>query len=213
MTDDAGQWERLKLRCLNGVHSALAYLGALAGCETIDRALALPGLPAVLERFVAEDVAPSLVPPDGQSVAAYGVSVLDRFANPAIGHRTRQVAMDGSQKLPQRILHTMAARREAGASPRWAALVVAAWMRYVCGYDDAGRSLSLDDPLAEDIRKALADSDGSPASTVDALLRLDQIFAPALAEDPVVRQLVVEWLDELSRHGVAGTLAAVGKPA
>jgi fructuronate reductase len=146
-------------------------------------------------------------------VAEYGRSVLERFANPAIEHRTRQVAMDGSQKLPQRILHTMAARREAGASPRWAALVVAAWMRYVCGYDDAGRSLSLDDPLAEDIRKALADSDGSPASTVDALLRLDQIFAPALAEDPVVRQLVVEWLDELSRHGVAGTLAAVGKPA
>jgi fructuronate reductase len=213
MTDDAGQWERLKLRCLNGVHSALAYLGALAGCETIDRALALPGLPAVLERFVAEDVAPSLVPPDGQSVADYGRSVLERFANPAIGHRTQQVAMDGSQKLPQRILHTMAARREAGASPRWAALVVAAWMRYVSGYDDAGRSLPLDDPFAEDIRKALADGDGSPASTVDALLRLDQVFAPALAEDPVVRQLVVEWLDELSRHGVAGTLAGVGKPA
>jgi len=209
MTDDAGQWERLKLRCLNGVHSALAYLGALAGCETIDRALALPGLPAVLERFVAEDVAPSLVPPDGQSVVAYGRSVLDRFANPAIAHRTRQVAMDGSQKLPQRILHTMAARREAGASPQWAALVVAAWMRYVCGYDDAGRQLPLDDPLAEDIRKALAGGDGSAAGTVDALLRLDQVFAPELAEDPVVRRLVVDWLDELSRHGVAATLAGV----
>ena len=209
MTDDAGQWERLKLRCLNGVHSALAYLGALAGCETIDRALALPGLPAVLERFVAEDVAPSLVPPDGQSVVAYGRSVLDRFANPAIAHRTRQVAMDGSQKLPQRILHTMAARRAAGASPQWAALVVAAWMRYVCGYDDAGRQLPLDDPLAEDIRKALAGGDGSAAGTVDALLRLDQVFAPELAEDPVVRRLVVDWLDELSRHGVAATLAGV----
>ena len=57
----------------------------------------------------------------------------DRFADPAIAHRTLQVAMDGTQKLPQRVLHTIADRRAAGASPRWAALVVAAWMRYAQG--------------------------------------------------------------------------------
>jgi fructuronate reductase len=210
LTDDAGPYERLKLRCLNGVHSALAYLGALAGCETIADALALPGLAAVLERFVAEDVAPSVDPPDGRSVVAYGRAVLDRFANPAIGHRTRQVAMDGSQKLPQRILDTIVERRAAGGSPRWAALVVAAWMRFVAGHDDAGRPLPLDDPLADEIRVALAGNGGSPAATARALLGLEQVFAPELADDPVVRRLVVDWLDDLTRHGVAGTLAGVG---
>lgn len=211
LTRDAGPYERLKLRCLNGVHSAVAYLGALAGCETIAEALTLPGLPAVLERFVAEDIAPGLDPPDGVSVVEYGQSVLSRFANPAIGHRTWQVAMDGSQKLPQRVLHTMADRRAAGAAPRWAALVVAAWMRFVAGYDDSGRSLPLDDPLAEQIRKALAaPGDGSPAATVDALLQLDQVFSPELAEDPVIRELIVDWLAALTRHGVAQTLAGAG---
>ncbi|HLV57419.1 MAG TPA: mannitol dehydrogenase family protein [Natronosporangium sp.] len=210
LTDDAGPYERLKLRCLNGVHSALAYLGALAGCDTIAEALELPGLRDVLERFIAEEVAPSLDPPDGVVVTEYGRSVLARFANPAIQHSTRQVAMDGSQKLPQRLLHTIADRRAAGATPRWGTLMVAAWMRFVTGYDDHGRPLPLRDPLAGKIRAALTargGADASPAAVVDALLGLDQIFPPELAGDPVVRQLLVGWLGELSRHGVRGTLA------
>jgi fructuronate reductase len=211
LTVDAGRYERLKLRCLNGVHSALAYLGALAGCETIAEALALPGLKAVLERLVAEEVAPSVDPPPGVSVVGYGQQVLARFANPAIAHRTRQVAIDGSQKLPQRILDTIAARRAAGGTPRWAALVVAAWMRFVTGYDDAGRPLPLDDPLAGEIRAALAAADGgSPAAVAAALLGLDQVFPPELAADLVVRELVGQWLADLTRHGVAGTLGGVG---
>ncbi len=156
LTADVGPWERLKLRTLNGVHSALAYLGALAGRETIAEALEIPGMRDALRRLVAEDIAPSFAPPPGISVVAYGDSVLDRFANPVIAHRTVQVAMDGSQKLPQRVLHTMLDRRAAGAAPHWAALVVAAWMRFAQGVADDGRALPLDDPLASDIRAALA---------------------------------------------------------
>jgi fructuronate reductase len=215
LTADAGPYERLKLRCLNGVHSALAYLGALAGCGTIAEALRLPGMQFVLERFVAEEVAPSLDPPAGLSVVDYGRSVLERFANPAIEHGTWQVAMDGSQKLPQRILHTIADRRAAGAVPRWGALVVAAWMRFVAGYDDAGRALPLHDPLAGEIRAALAAANGSQpggssAAVVEALLGLEQVFSPELAADPVIRELVVGWLADLTRHRVAGTLTGVG---
>jgi fructuronate reductase len=66
LTSDARPYERLKLRALNGVHSALAYLGALAGCPTIADALALPGMRRMLERFVADDIAPSLTPPPGR---------------------------------------------------------------------------------------------------------------------------------------------------
>jgi fructuronate reductase len=205
LTDDAGPYERLKLRALNGVHSALAYLGALAGCETIADALALPGMRAALERFVVDDIAPSLDPPGGVSVAEYGGQVLERFANPATGHRTLQVAMDGSQKLPQRILHTAVDRRAAGASPRWAALPVAAWMRFVAGRADDGRDLPLDDPLAAEIRAALDGANGK----VDALLGLDQIFPAELAADEVWRGLVDGWLIELDKHGVADLLAAV----
>ncbi|MFI7540416.1 mannitol dehydrogenase family protein [Actinoplanes sp. NPDC049599] len=207
LTDDAGPWERLKLRTLNGVHSAIAYLGAVAGRETIAAALEIPGMRAAMTRFVAEDVAGSMQPPPGVSVIGYGASVLDRFADPAIAHRTLQVAMDGTQKLPQRVLHTIADRRAAGASPRWGALVVAAWMRYAQGVADDGRALPLDDPLADRIHERLATAGATPACVVEALLGLDTVFPPELAADNTVRELVVEWLTALEKHGVEATLA------
>ncbi|MGK5676784.1 mannitol dehydrogenase family protein [Micromonospora sp. URMC 106] len=207
LTDDAGPWERLKLRTLNGVHSAAAYLGALAGRETIADALALPHLTTVLRRLVAEDVAASFDPPEGVSVVAYGEEVLARFANPAIHHRTLQVAMDGSQKLPQRVLHTIADLRAGGRSARWATLVVAAWLRFALGHADDGTPLPLADPLAEEIRAALAAGPRTPAGTVDAVFALREVFPAEVAEDDEVRADVTAWLTALERHGVAATLA------
>ena len=206
VTGDARPWERLKLRALNGVHSAVAYLGALAGRDTISQALEIPGLAAAMRRFLAEDVAGSLTPPDGISVEAYGGEVLERFANPAIGHRTVQVAMDGSQKLPQRVLHTIMDRRAAGATPYWATLVVAAWMRFVQGVADDGRALPLDDPLAGEIRERLAEAPTTPDGVVTALFGLDSVFPAELAADETVRALVTTWLTALDKHGVEATL-------
>ncbi|MDG4791414.1 mannitol dehydrogenase family protein [Micromonospora sp. WMMD1102] len=207
LTDDAGPWERLKLRALNGVHSATAYLGALAGRETIAEALEIPHLAGVLRRLIAEDVAASFAPPEGVSVVDYGEQVLERFANPVLRHRTIQIAMDGSQKLPQRVLHTIADLRAAGARPRWAALVVAAWMRFVQGRADDGTQLPLDDPLADRIRAALAAGRDSPAGAAEALFGLTEVFPVELAADDEVRELVVGWLTALDRHGVERTLA------
>lgn len=207
LTADAGPWERLKLRALNGLHSATAYLGALAGRETIAEALELPQLRPVLRRLIAEEVAASFTPPDGVSVIDYGDEVLNRFANPVIRHRTIQIAMDGSQKLPQRVLHTIADLRAAGVRPRWAALVVAAWMRFVQGVADDGTALPLDDPLADRIRSALAEGKSSPGGVVESLFGLTEVFPAELAADTEVRELVAEWLTALDRHGVAQTLA------
>ena len=207
LTDDAGPWERLKLRALNGVHSATAYLGALAGAETVAEALALPHLEAVLRRLLAEEITPSFTPPPGADVTAYGEQVLVRFANPAIRHRTTQVAMDGSQKLPQRVLHTVADLRAAGRSARWSALVVAAWLRFLLGYADDGRPLPLDDPLADRLRAALTAGAHTPAGVVDAVFALREVFPPDLADDDEFRADVTGWLTALERHGVRATLA------
>ncbi|MFF5288062.1 mannitol dehydrogenase family protein [Paractinoplanes globisporus] len=209
LTDDPRPWERLKLRSLNGVHSAIAYLGALAGRETIAESLRMPGMSAAVRRFIAEDIAPSLTPPPGVDTVQYGEEVLHRFANPAMEYRTVQVAMDGSQKLPPRVLHTIIDRRAAGATPRWGTMVVAAWMRFAGGATDDGRPLPLNDPLASRIRARLAAAPATPNGVVDALLGLDTVFAPELAGDDTVRQLLVDWLTEFDKHGVEATLAGV----
>ncbi len=70
---------------------------------------------------------------------AYCGDLLTRFRNPALPHRTRQIAMDGSQKLPQRLLGTVRDRLAAGAPLAHLPLAVAGWIRYASGTRRAGR--------------------------------------------------------------------------
>ncbi|MEV6300261.1 mannitol dehydrogenase family protein [Actinoplanes sp. NPDC051861] len=206
MTDDVTAWEMLKLRALNSVHSACAYLGALAGRELIADSLQMPGLTGMLRRFIAEDIAPTVTPPPGVSVVEYGEQSLARFANRELGHRNIQVAMDGTQKLPHRLLGTVADRRRAGAVPAWGTLVLAAWMRFASGYADSGATLPLDDPLADRIRAALAGAPDTPAGTVGALLGLTEVFPPSIAGDEELRTELIRWYGDLAKHGAEATI-------
>jgi fructuronate reductase len=205
-TDDVAGWERLKLRTLNGVHSTLAYLGALADVETISETLALPGAEDFARWLIGEQIAPSFTPPDGQDTVAYGESVLERFANPGIRHRCVQIAMDGSQKLPQRLFATVADLAAAGVDLDLIALPLAAWTRFCAGRSDSGAALPLDDPLGDVIRQSLAAAGSNPAARVDAILGLDRIVPAAVADNHQLRRAAAKWLRELDRHGVATTL-------
>ena len=119
LTADVAPYEAMKLRMLNGSHSTLAYLGALAGFETVAQAVADDGIGgARAPPSWREDVVPTLAVPDGFDVDTYAKELLERFANPALRHRTVQIAMDGTQKLPQRLLGTIRDRLAAGAEPR-----------------------------------------------------------------------------------------------
>jgi fructuronate reductase len=205
-THDVAGWERLKLRTLNGVHSTLAYLGALADVETISETLALPGAESFARWLIAEQIAPSFTPPDGQDTVAYGEAVLERFANPGIRHRCIQIAMDGSQKLPQRLFATIADLAEARVDIDLIALPVAAWTRFCAGRSDAGAELPLDDPLKDPIRQSLTAAGSNPAARIDAVLGLHQIVPESVADNHQLRRAAAKWLRELDRHGVATTL-------
>jgi len=153
LTADVAPYERAKLRVLNASHSTLAYLGALRGYATIAQAVADPDLEAAVRALVDDDVLPTLAAPEGMDLARYRDDVLDRFANPNTGHTTVQVAMDGSQKLPQRLLGTVRDRLAAGAVPVAAAGTIAGWIAYVRAASLGelvvdGHAVPLDDPLA-----------------------------------------------------------------
>ncbi len=105
---------------------------------------------------------------------------------------------------------TIADRLRAGAEPRWAALALAGWMRFVTGRADGGAALPLDDPLAERIRAAVEQA-RRPGAVAEALLGLGQVFGEELRDSAVLRALVVEWLAVLESDGVAGALAGFGR--
>ena len=209
LTGDVAPYEQIKLRMLNGSHSMLAYLALLADHAFVADAVADAGLGAAVDGLMAVDIAPTLTVPDGFDLDAYRADLLHRFANPALAHRTAQIAMDGSQKLPQRLLAPIAERRAAGDEPAFAALAVAGWMRFVSARrSDAGTSLRVEDPLADELAARL-DGAQNPGQIVDTLLTVRATFTDELAADAGLRELLTEMLTRLSRDGAQRTAAAV----
>jgi fructuronate reductase len=206
VTSDVTPYEKMKLRLLNGAHSALAYLGVLAGYDDVAAFFELDDVRAYVRALMDAEVTPTLEVPAGFDLEKYKDQLMRRFANPALRHRTAQIAADGSQKLPQRLLDTIRQRLNAGSQPRLAALGVAGWMRYVsAAVTDDGMPFIVDDPLAQRCAQLIAGAD-RPAGVVDALLTLHQVFGADLPTDGVFRTLVIDALELLTNCGALGAV-------
>jgi fructuronate reductase len=183
---DVAPYELMKLRLLNGSHSLIAYLGMLHGCETIAETVARDDVARAVRALMDEDVTPTLPVPEGFDVEAYKRQLLRRFANPALRHQTAKVASDGSLKLPLRLVTVLRERLAAGATPSYAALAIAAWMRWVSVAPE------LDDPIAAELKSAAATA-RDPASLVAALLPSIAADLPPEAAELVTEQLATLW--------------------
>lgn len=203
LVGDVTPFEHMKLRMLNGTHSSLAYLGYLAGYETIAETVADPEFSAFVRGLWQGEIIPVLTPPPGVDLGAYADALHARYANPAIRHRTWQIAMDGSQKLPQRILGTIAEARAAGRKVPGLTLAVAAWMRYTSGCDEKGQPIEVKDPLAQRLAALWQDE---PAATVAGFLALAEVFPPALRDDPGFAADLTAALSGLIRDGAKASL-------
>jgi fructuronate reductase len=206
LVEDVTPFELMKLRMLNGTHSALAYLGYLAGHETIADTVDDPAFAGFVRHVWRAEIIPTLAPPPGEDLGRYADALFSRYANPAIRHRTWQIAMDGSQKLPQRILGTIADDVAAGRPCPGLALAVAGWMRYVGGTDEEGHVIDVRDPLAARL-KQLATAPGGPEAAVEALLGAGDVFPRELAAEPAFRAAVAAAYASLLADGARASAA------
>ncbi|GAA1773843.1 mannitol dehydrogenase family protein [Pseudarthrobacter sulfonivorans] len=196
---DVAAWEAAKLRLLNASHSMLAYLGLATGKVTISEAVGEDAFRAACGRMMAEDALPTISLPAGLDGGTYCAQVLERFANPALGHTTAKVGSDGSQKIGLRLLTTVRANLDAGRAPRWAALAVAAWMHHVA----TTAADALNDPLAAELQAALP-AERSAASVVPALLGVRSIFDAELAANTTFTDLLTHWYRVIDTDGLDG---------
>lgn len=204
--DHVEPYELMKLRLLNGSHSTLSYLGYLMGHETVAAAIGEPGIARLIDGLMAQEASPTLAPLSGFDLAAYRAQLIERFRNPALKHRTWQIAMDGSQKLPQRLLGPIRDRLKVGAPIDRLALGVAAWMRYVTGIDEKGGAIDVRDPLAQRLR-AITDEVGlAAARLVPALTAVGEVFGTDLPADPRFTGAVQTALDSLLTVGAKATV-------
>ncbi len=148
---DVAPYETAKLRMLNGAHSALAYLGLQAGLRHVHEAISDPAIGPSVERLMRDEAAASLDAAPMQDLSAYADALLARFANPMLRHALRQIASDGSQKIPQRWLASLEANRERGKTCPETLSALAVWMLHVRG--DGG---PVDDPRAVELAAAWA---------------------------------------------------------
>lgn len=171
-------WESMKLRCLNGAHSTLAYLGQLTGRETVAEAMEMPLIANLLDELWAE-VLEVLQAPSGVDPEDYVTQLKARFRNPALKHRTLQIAMDGSQKLPQRLLATLRERLARGLPCPALATAIAGWMHFAVKTAHTPGA-TLNDPLSVDILFE-AKISLQPNEIVRNLLSIQRIFGTDLA--------------------------------
>ncbi|WP_157610194.1 mannitol dehydrogenase family protein [Variovorax sp. Root434] len=205
--EHAEPFERLKLRMVNGSHSALAYLGAMAGFRTVDRAMAEPALRNFIDALMREEIAPTLPAMQGLDLDSYRARLLQRFSNPALQHQTKQIAMDGSQKLPQRLLGTVRDRLAARQPIDRLALAIAAWIHYLRGVDETGATHDIQDPLAEALAQRLVQANAAPS--VQERVAFFAGFSPVFGElggEPRFVAAVARQLAVLETRGVLGTL-------
>ncbi|MFU0854629.1 mannitol dehydrogenase family protein [Kluyvera cryocrescens] len=203
LVDDVLPWEEMKLRMLNGSHSFLAYLGYLAGYAHISDCMQDESYRRAARHLMMAEQAPTLGI-TGVDLSAYADSLIERFSNPALQHRTWQIAMDGSQKLPQRLLDGIRIHLRDGRRWPLLALGVAAWMRYVSGVDDAGNAIDIRDPLAEKIQALVKNSNDD--NRVAMLLTLQEIFGNDLPANPQFVQAVSLAWQNLVQQGARQAL-------
>jgi fructuronate reductase len=205
LVDDVMPFELAKLRMLNGTHSTLAYLSMLAGFATVDEAVSYAPLRTLISTMMTDEIMPTLSVPASFDLLAYRDALLERYANPALKHRCAQIAMDGSQKIPPRLLATIAARVERGESVTRLAFAVGAWMVFLRGRADDGTRYEINDPLAPALAALAASAGDDAAALVDALLGCADVFPSQLATDDELRGALVDAVSAL-QHGARSAI-------
>lgn len=202
---DVDSYERMKLRMLNGAHSMLAYSGFLTGHIYVRDVMADPALAHLVRRHL-KAAAQTLEPLSALDFETYATDLQTRFKNPSIAHETYQIAMDGTQKLPQRIFAPALTALENGFDTRPFAFATAIWMRYCLGVTDAGDPYALRDPRETEINAVLKDIPRDGRLISKALHEHMEFVPKALVENAEWRRSVAMILTTILEKGTASAV-------
>ena len=209
LVQDVTLFENMKLRMLNGCHSTLAYLGYLAGYEFIYQVMKIPAFVSLIDKMMTNEIIPTLEVPEATDLLIYKDQLIERFRNPNIKHKTYQIAMDGSQKLPQRLLNTIRDRITASADYHLLALAVASWMRYACGINEQSEKIFIQDPLADRFAQIAAKDNGDVEQLVRQFTSITEIFGTDLARNQHFLEKLTHYLGQLFAEGAETTVTTI----
>ncbi|MDQ2796338.1 MAG: mannitol dehydrogenase family protein [Actinomycetota bacterium] len=173
--NDIRPFETRKLWLLNGAHSLMAYAASALGHETVADAIADPEVFAWVEEWWSDASRHLTLPPD--EVDAYRHALFERFLNPQIRHLLAQIAADGSQKVPIRVLPVLRAARADGLLPSGATRAIAGWVVHLRGHGAA-----VSDVGADQLVPLVTGTRAESVAAVLGWLGVDDIEVTAMVE-------------------------------
>ncbi len=198
--NDVAPFEEMKLRMLNGSHSFMAYMGNLAGFDYISEVMLNDDYRTAVSELMLNEQGASLKMPDGVNLDNYANSLIERFCNPNLQHRTWQIAMDGSQKIPPRFCESLRVLKEQNKSTKWLVLGIAAWMKYVGRCNDLNQSIDVIDPLVDQFDDIYRKSDSNEQIVLN-LLNIESIFGSDISNDLLIRSEILDMYELLDKEG------------
>lgn len=201
LVSDVEPYEKMKVRLLNGSHSALSYISYLMGYRRVDLAMADALISKYVRAYMDFDVTPAVPSVPGIDLTSYKDKLIERFSNPSIGDQVQRLAEDGSRKIPNAILPCIRHQLETGGKMDYAALALAAWFRYLSGADESMAAIEIKDPAKERLMERIKTDHQDPTYA----LGLDDIFGD-LGRNSVVIENVKIALNKLYKQGVKSTL-------
>ena len=206
-TSDVKPYEKAKLTLVNAPHSALTYLGLLAGHKSVADVMADMALKDYFHALSKLELIPSMGAFELMDLAQYSDRIGQRFANPSIQHQLIQIAADGSAKIPQRLLTPLAQNLKSARSVGCLCLGLAAWMHFVVSQVEAGTRLN--DPLSDRLADLVQGLTGKPDADVAAFLAMEEIFPSWIGAESLILASISKAYTALARDGVAKAVASV----
>lgn len=174
-TQDVAGYEHAKLRVLNGLHSAMAYIGSVAGFETVYEAVSEPKIKSFLQQLLETEVLSTIKAPKELDLNQYAASIIKRFENPNIKHYLSQIAFDGSIKIPVRIITPLIERLKAAEPAPLLSLVVAGWIRFL--RLKQLNQLQINDPIEAELNSLLAQFTDDAHHDIELFIQQCSIFS------------------------------------
>lgn len=203
MTDAVDDFERMKLRMLNGGHQVIADLGELLSIETISGTMEHAGIRAVFEKIERQEIMPHVRPVSGFTPDEYLELLVSRFGNPMIVDTTRRVAFDGSSRHPGFLFASVRDNLASGGPVDGLALVSAAWARYCAGTRQDGSAIEPSDPFWSELQPKALQARDNPA----IWLTTDRTYGD-LAEAAPFTEAFDRWLRQIWDEGIEAAMTA-----
>ena len=205
VVEDVELYETMKLRMLNGSHSIMAYLGVMLGYNYINTVMDDSFMKTLVEYYLEKEVIPTIDKISIETLRTYKDKLIERFSNANLHHKTYQIAMDGSKKIPVRWLPVMRDLLKNGLECKVLPLAIASWIIYMKGTTLEGKLFEVQDPYKENASviysKCLSDSE-----IVMSFLEEESIFGSELCNNKIITSSIEHHMKMILKNGLRRTI-------